>query len=213
MLDHFFFNTKPTLFTSYLKVLIYREGLKGVGCSFQKSQDSNMIYINILNALREYSLSSSTSTLFSISEVLFCRLSSFCFTWHLGSCDAQSAWAFILQIRHRSPWRVCPVGIRNRQGMLKFHKAILRSAPWIPYDKDIWLLCHINPFKLWNYLNLGYSNLLMLSDKIWNYFLRVLHIGSKFCQKLHFWQYSDVFTYNTAGKLLRKKQLFDENFS
>lgn len=55
-----------------------------------------------------YSLSSSCSILFSISEVLFWRRRSFVFVWHFDNCEAQSAWTLTLQILHLSPWRVCP---------------------------------------------------------------------------------------------------------
>lgn len=63
----------------------------------------------------QYSLSSSCSTLFSISEVLFWRLKSLAFTWHFGNCDAQSAWALTLHILHRRPCRVCPARVRRRE--------------------------------------------------------------------------------------------------
>lgn len=58
--------------------------------------------------LSVYSLSSSCSILFSISEVLFWRRRSFVFVWHFDNCEAQSAWTLTLQILHLSPWRVCP---------------------------------------------------------------------------------------------------------
>lgn len=63
-----------------------------------------------------YSLSSSCSIRFSISEVLFWRLKSFAFTWHFCNCDAQSAWTLTLHILHLRPCLVCPVGL-----LLGFH--------------------------------------------------------------------------------------------
>lgn len=63
----------------------------------------------------KYSLSSSISTRFSSSEVLFWRRSSFCLGWQRGKLGAQSPWAFNLQMRHRSPWRVWPAARTKKE--------------------------------------------------------------------------------------------------
>jgi len=70
---------------------------------------------SVMQVRARYSLSSSISTRFSSSEVLFWRRSSFCFGWQRGRLGAQSPWAFSLQMRHRNPWRVWPAsgGVEN----------------------------------------------------------------------------------------------------
>lgn len=70
--------------------------------------NQTLLFWGNIKKSKDYSLSSSTSIRFSISEVLFWRRNSFCLAWHFGSCDAQSTWTLSLQIRHRRPCRVCP---------------------------------------------------------------------------------------------------------
>lgn len=77
----------------------------------------------------KYSLSSSISTRFSSSEVLFWRRSSFCLGWQRGKLGAQSPWAFSLQMRHRSPWRVWPAE-RGKDVEVSWSHCCWLRDPW-----------------------------------------------------------------------------------